>query len=259
MKKVINTRNIAIAVVALFLVSSLSYMVTAYPTGRTGCTKKTTTAGCSCHTFGTAVTAVFTGPDSVNAGATVIYTLTVTRTGSGNMGCDIAAQIGALAIDSSNLKLQSGELTHTSAQTSNPAIFRFKYTAPATPGKDTLYATVARGYSGNWNWAPNKILVIKTPTGVGNNTTPVYYSLDQNFPNPFNPVTKISYDVASLSKVTLTVFDILGNKVATLVDKKQEAGSYTVDFSGTNLSSGMYLYKIEAGGFTAVKKMTLVK
>jgi flagellar hook assembly protein FlgD len=62
-----------------------------------------------------------------------------------------------------------------------------------------------------------------------------------------------------LSKVTLTVYDILGNKVATLVDKKQEAGTYSVDFSGENLSSGMYFYKIEAGDFMAIKKMTLVK
>jgi len=234
-------------------------MVTAYPTGRTGCTLKTTTAGCNCHTFGTNVTGVFTGPDTVNAGATVQFTLTVTRTGSGNMGCDIAAQNGTLAPVSSNLKLLSGELTHNAAQTTNPAVFVFNYTAPAAPGKDTLYATAVRGYQGNWNWMPNKRLVIKSTSGVENNTTPVSYSLNQNFPNPFNPVTKINYQVPALSKVMLTVYDVLGNKIATLVDKKQKAGSYSVDFSGANLASGMYFYKIEAGDFSAIKKMTLVK
>lgn len=99
-----------------------------------------------------------------------------------------------------------------------------------------------------------------TPTNViGNGLTPSSYSLLQNFPNPFNPSTIISYTLASANNVSLKIFDMLGKEVATLVNERQNSGSYSISFDGSNLSSGMYYYKLESGNFTDTKKMILVK
>ncbi len=88
---------------------------------------------------------------------------------------------------------------------------------------------------------------------------PVEFSLSQNYPNPFNPSTKINFDIPANSLVTLKVYDVIGNEVMTLVNGQKEAGSYTVNFNASNLSSGIYIYKIQAGDFSAIKKMTLIK
>ena len=89
--------------------------------------------------------------------------------------------------------------------------------------------------------------------------TPKDYKLEQNYPNPFNPITIISYSIPTASNVTLKVFDVLGNFIATLVDQKQVAGSYKINFDGSELSNGVYIYKIQTGNFIAVKKMSLLK
>jgi hypothetical protein len=88
---------------------------------------------------------------------------------------------------------------------------------------------------------------------------PVQFALDQNYPNPFNPATTIKYQISENSLVSLKVYDILGNEVAILVDETQEAGSYEISFIASSLSSGVYFYRIEAGGFSAMKKMSFVK
>ena len=98
-------------------------------------------------------------------------------------------------------------------------------------------------------------------TGVPNNQkeVPNSYSLSQNYPNPFNPVTKISYSIPKSSLVKLTVFDILGREVTLLVNDFRQAGAYSIEFNASNLASGVYFYRIEAGDFKDVKKMVLVK
>jgi len=83
--------------------------------------------------------------------------------------------------------------------------------------------------------------------------------LYQNYPNPFNPSTTINFDVPKESKVVLKVYNILGQEVATLVNEKMVAGSYSYQFSEGNLSSGMYIYRLQAGDYTLTKKMTLLK
>ncbi|MFZ4590997.1 MAG: T9SS type A sorting domain-containing protein, partial [Ignavibacteria bacterium] len=77
--------------------------------------------------------------------------------------------------------------------------------------------------------------------------------------NPFNPTTKISYALPKSGLVTLKVYDILGKEVATLVNEVKNVGSYTIDFNGSNLSSGVYFYKLSVGDFSSIKKMTLIK
>jgi len=99
------------------------------------------------------------------------------------------------------------------------------------------------------------------PDGAGKITlaTPTEYSLGQNYPNPFNPVTTIAYDLPVDEKVNISVFNILGQEVAVLVNEVQEAGYKTISFDASALPSGVYTYKIIAGAFTGVKKMLLVR
>jgi hypothetical protein len=91
------------------------------------------------------------------------------------------------------------------------------------------------------------------------NNLPYKYSLDQNYPNPFNPGTNINFSLEKPSKVSLAVYNILGQKVATLVNKYMQAGSYNYQFSAEKLASGVYIYRIETGSFTASKKMIVLK
>ena len=101
-----------------------------------------------------------------------------------------------------------------------------------------------------------------SPIRVVNNEdgeTPHKFALDQNYPNPFNPATSISYSIPEALEVELSVYNILGQRVATLVNSLQTAGSHTVQFDASHLASGLYLYRIKAGNNVSVKKMMLVK
>jgi len=95
--------------------------------------------------------------------------------------------------------------------------------------------------------------------GITVNTIPEDYSLQQNFPNPFNPSTVISYQLPKGGYVNLKVYNELGKEVSSLVNENQNAGRYEVKFDASNLSSGIYYYSISAGNFTETKKMMLVK
>jgi hypothetical protein len=85
------------------------------------------------------------------------------------------------------------------------------------------------------------------------------YSLSQNYPNPFNPVTKIKFSIPKNEFVSLKIYDIAGDEVMTLISNDVKAGSYSVDFNGSLLSSGVYFYRLETGNFLETKKMILVK
>ncbi|NUN08118.1 MAG: choice-of-anchor D domain-containing protein [Ignavibacteriaceae bacterium] len=103
----------------------------------------------------------------------------------------------------------------------------------------------------------------KVIVGTGNDIigNEMNYELLQNYPNPFNPVTNIRYRLAVAARVTLRVYDVLGNEVVTLVNEEKEAGphNFIFDSSRYGLSSGVYMYKLEAGGFTSTKKLVLLK
>jgi hypothetical protein len=88
---------------------------------------------------------------------------------------------------------------------------------------------------------------------------PQEYRLMQNYPNPFNPTTKIIYTIPTASKVTLKIFNLLGQLIATLVDEQQEANTYVKEFDASRLASGTYFYQIKAGNFNSTKKMILMK
>ncbi len=96
-------------------------------------------------------------------------------------------------------------------------------------------------------------------TSAETETLPSSYKLNQNYPNPFNPETNISFGLPSDSFVELTVYNLVGQKIRTLVNSRVAAGNYTVSFDASELSSGVYIYRIEADGYVATKKMMLVK
>ena len=85
------------------------------------------------------------------------------------------------------------------------------------------------------------------------------FTLKQNFPNPFNPATKIEFSLNTKSEVNLTIFNMLGQEVATLVDEVKAAGSHNVTWNASNVASGVYFYKLTAGDLTLTKKMVLLK
>jgi len=91
------------------------------------------------------------------------------------------------------------------------------------------------------------------------NILPDDYYLETNQPNPFNPVTKISFGLPTASDVTLEIYNIIGQKTATLVNKRLEAGKYSYIWDGGNSASGVYFYRLRAGEFTDAKKMVLLK
>ncbi len=101
-----------------------------------------------------------------------------------------------------------------------------------------------------------------TITGIENNKVgniPNNYSLNQNYPNPFNPTTKISFSISEIGLTKLSVYNILGEEVSTLVNKELSAGLYHYTFDGTGLASGFYLYRLESNNFSESRKMLLIK
>jgi len=100
------------------------------------------------------------------------------------------------------------------------------------------------------------------PVGVNEeeaSSLPEVFDLMQNYPNPFNPVTSIQYNVSEASNVSIKVYDLIGREIAILVDEFKQPGVYQVTFGGENLASGVYFYKMNAGEFSAVRKMNLLK
>ncbi|PJA53042.1 MAG: hypothetical protein CO167_08180, partial [Candidatus Marinimicrobia bacterium CG_4_9_14_3_um_filter_48_9] len=95
--------------------------------------------------------------------------------------------------------------------------------------------------------------------GDSNSQLPDGFVLNQNYPNPFNPGTVISYFLPKTSQVHLTVYNVLGQQVATLVNADQSAGLHRINFNATTLSTGIYFYRLEAGEFAATQKMVLMK
>ncbi|MBN8572102.1 MAG: T9SS type A sorting domain-containing protein, partial [Ignavibacteria bacterium] len=117
--------------------------------------------------------------------------------------------------------------------------------------------------SGN-NFTINNLIFTLNPldrVGIQNIGTTVSkdFVLHQNYPNPFNPETKIRFEVVSAKNINITVFDVLGKEVATLVNKKFTPGTYEVSFDASRLSSGIYFYKLITDDFVDTKKMMLIR
>lgn len=115
-------------------------------------------------------------------------------------------------------------------------------------------------------WLIGNRTILKTTNGGGlleittiSQNTPIVFSLSQNFPNPFNPVTNIKYEIPKLGLAKLTIYDLLGREIVTLVNEQLQPGSYSVNWDASNFPSGVYFYRIEADDFVESRKMVLLK
>ncbi|MCU0372197.1 MAG: S8 family peptidase, partial [Ignavibacteria bacterium] len=162
---------------------------------------------------------------------------------------------GPLTFDSIKFKfLDSSRTLILAAKTTSSATGSMTVNLGITDTNQVIAYYTTRPFSTNFPFG--------TVTGVGNPEQTLTYSLSQNYPNPFNPTTIISYTIARESFVTLKMYDILGKEVAVLVNSRKTPGNYQVEFDTrdySNLSSGLYFYKIQAGEFTDIKRMMLVK
>jgi carboxypeptidase T len=166
---------------------------------------------------------------------------------SSNNGTSWTTLLANNGVDSATWKLQSFNITpYASAN----MLVRFRVVCDAGVNWDGWYVDNINvtGYN-------------PVPTGVVNNgnVTPNKFELEQNYPNPFNPTTQINYSIAKEGLVKITIYDLLGREVKTLINEVKTPGFYAVDFDGANLSSGIYFYRMESNNFVDTKKMTLIK
>jgi hypothetical protein len=127
-------------------------------------------------------------------------------------------------------------------------------------GNNNMTVQLVEWWDGSTWVNANNILFSYTVVGVEQLLDVIdAYSLSNNYPNPFNPSTTISYSVPELSFVTIIVYDVLGKEISTLVNNEKPVGSYEVEFNATALPSGIYFYKLQAGSFVETKEMVLMK
>ncbi|MCB0720788.1 MAG: T9SS type A sorting domain-containing protein [Ignavibacteriae bacterium] len=138
---------------------------------------------------------------------------------------------------------------------------------PTTNAADSIFHEALPQYlvmtatpNGNGGYDGEYTIGIDSPTSIGDpEVQPNEFALKQNYPNPFNPSTVIPYQIAQDSDVQLIIYNTMGQKVRTLVNQRQTAGSYEIKFNANGLSSGYYFYKLIAGGFVQTKEMLLIK
>jgi hypothetical protein len=168
-------------------------------------------------------------------------------------------------LDDMLLKTGEGDINVFCGNTANPYIRFEDYTDIMFDPADSTKLWIMGEYIGNDNKWKTRIGKLSTGNLIGlsgiSYSVPVSSSLEQNYPNPFNPVTVIRYSLMENGFVTLKIYNVLGNEIATLVDEYQTRGSYSYQLSAVNyqLSSGVYFYKLQAGKFTETRKMFLIK
>ncbi len=223
----------------------------------------------SCH-GGTAGTMQVSGfPASYIPGQT--YTITISHS-SGNKFVNVNAttRLGTTAAVAGSFVAGSGSALYTGADggiyapTHLVDVIVFQWKAPAAgSGPVTLYTSGFQGTStGSKTGESSKSsqTAVEVTTGVNQILEqPHEFALFQNYPNPFNPSTTIQYELPVNNNVTLSVYNVLGKEVATLVNGTIEAGVHSVQFNAANLSSGIYFYTLRAGNYVENKKMMLLK
>jgi hypothetical protein len=168
--------------------------------------------------------------------------------------------IGTVLSDSASIPISNGTPPFTGTFRPSKPLSLFHNLDPSGNWVLTVYDR-ATGRTGTLDAWTLTIDLVTNPISVKNisQEVPKGFHLMQNYPNPFNPNTKFEFQIVKSGVVNVTVFDILGKEVETLVNEQLQPGTYKVDFDGSKLSSGVYFYKLETGDFAATKKMLLVK
>jgi len=201
-----------------------------------------------------------------------------------NMNVFASYEVNMLTPDGSNLLMSSNMIMGNKIKLGNNADFHLHYTDLQMKmydgNEDEIIVNTWDDITESWitidavvdtdnntvdfssSEASNLIILSTTKaTDINHNVTnlPTEFTLSQNYPNPFNPSTQIEFSLKNITKVTLNVYNIVGEKVATLVNENMDAGSYIVNFDASNFSSGVYFYELKADANRLVKKMTLLK
>ena len=255
------------------------YHATYHFNGITGATKKNG-SGCYCHdsTATLSVAVWIAGPETLAAGGEGIYSLFVARDTSVAAGFNVATEFGVLGVvDSSETYWYEDELTHVQpklAGGSNTISWQFRYRAPDSSNGlvDTIFSVANvvnldtnATDADTWNFGDNFLVQVvgttdvNDPARTGNETTPVKFQLFQNYPNPFNPVTTFEFVIRQSSFVDLSVYDLLGREVATLVDEKKSPGTYEVTWDASGQPSGIYFYRLSTPDYVQTRKLVLLR
>jgi plastocyanin len=152
-----------------------------------------------------------------------------------------------------NVKADDGSFTSGA-----PALPPWTYDHVFTSASNNPYYCEPHGGSGGSGMSG--VVIVQNPVSVDDDDLVVdEFELLQNYPNPFNPSTNIEFRISDRGFVSLKVYNILGGEIATLVNEEKERGVYDITFDATGLSSGMYLYKLQAGNFVETRKMIMMK
>lgn len=247
--------------------------------------------GCVCHTTeqDTLVKVWVEGPESLYVGQTGYYKMFMSGGPAEAGGYNVAGRFGEMVlVDTFSFQhpLSMNELTQAFSlpfPTAEDTIYwAFGYKALETsPAWDTIYScglslvwdSIPDPFD-RWNFGPEfPVRILSLTNAEDNMPNPEEFVLYQNYPNPFNPSTKIKFTIPTSPLnpspyqgeghrerlVTLKVYDVIGKEVTTLVNEEKSAGEYEVEFSGYGLTSGIYIYQLTAGSYSASKKMTLLK
>jgi hypothetical protein len=206
------------------------------------------------------------GSSSTAFNMPTITALSIATVNRGSVGVKVTVSGSNFSTGVTMLDFGAG-VTVNNMVINSPTLITADITVASAASAGVRSVTVTNVTTGGGSATLSSAFTVGTGTATfveqTSSTVPNAFELDQNYPNPFNPSTRIQYGLAKAGQVSLKVYNILGNEVATLVNGYQEAGSYTVPF-GTgketiDLVSGVYFYRLEAGSFVSTRKLLLVK
>ncbi|MEA3500442.1 MAG: choice-of-anchor J domain-containing protein, partial [Candidatus Marinimicrobia bacterium] len=169
---------------------------------------------------------------------------------------DINVKLSTTSNDVSSFSTTLASITNTPATWTE-----YTYDLTSYAG-DSIYLAVQSINTGNYLFLDDFELIVvdnSSGTSVSKNNIPINFALKQNYPNPFNPLTTIEYSIPQNSFVKISVYNLRGEKIKTVVNENKIAGNYSVIFDGSNFASGIYFYKIEAENYSNTKKFILMK
>jgi hypothetical protein len=237
-------------------------------TGYSGAAGSKGTCASSCHGSGTGTITVTGFPSAYEPGKS--YTVSVQHTGGSTIAnFNASTRIGTTTTIAGSFAALSKTALYTVAEyengirasSNNFDVATFTWNAPAAgTGTVTLYLSGSQGTKSGPN---TKIILSSTEQNASavndRNAAPDLFCLEQNFPNPFNPSTEITYQLPADGHILLTVHDVLGKETVSLVNGVETAGKHTVRFNAASLAGGVYFYRLQTGSFTAIRKMLQVK
>ena len=196
--------------------------------------------------------------------ASIIFSQTVYDITPGTKGNVITITVANISETNPATNVKVALVKESESITFNQSVKTIEQIGPAKEEKATFLFDVHRNTSVNKKDTID--FMITNPEGITEKKSfifsyvaPKEFKLEQNFPNPFNPTTTIQYQLPENNKVTLKVYDILGSELKTLVNEEQEAGYKEVKFDASNVASGIYIYKLQAGKHVSIKKMMVIK